>query len=175
MPSSGGCRFLDSLTGKNDNAAITPASLPMNERPILSIPRTTFETSIAIVSASAVVFMCLIVGVSWHGLPEQVPSHFGISGRPDAWSERPTLLILPVVGIVFWIALIVLTRIPHRFNYIVPISHETAARQYRSPGHPCRHSTLRSWPCLHTSHGKPSQPHGDHLRDRGRGLSRSCS
>jgi uncharacterized membrane protein len=102
----------------------------MNERPILSIPRTPFETSLTIISASGVIFMGLMVGLSWHELPEQVPSHFGISGQPDAWSGRSTLLILPAVAIVLWIGLTLLARIPHRFNYIVTISRENAAHRY---------------------------------------------
>lgn len=107
-----------------------PPSQSMNERPVLSIPRTLFETSLTILSASGVIFMCLAVGLSWHELPGQVPSHFDISGQPDGWSQRPTLLILPVVAVVLWIGLTLLTRIPHRFNYVVPISRENAADQY---------------------------------------------
>jgi uncharacterized membrane protein len=38
---------------------------------------------------------------AWPRLPEQIPTHFGLDGQPDAWSQRTFLswFLLPFIGI----------------------------------------------------------------------------
>jgi uncharacterized membrane protein len=40
-----------------------------------------------------------LVAVNWSTLPDELPMHFGINGKPDRYGSRWQLLILPVVGI----------------------------------------------------------------------------
>ena len=44
---------------------------------------------------------------AWPLLPDQIPAHFGIDGRPDAWSERSIMswFLLPI----FAVLLVILT------------------------------------------------------------------
>ena len=39
---------------------------------------------------------------SYPALPERIPTHFGITGTPDAWSEKSfaSVLLLPVMGVI---------------------------------------------------------------------------
>ena len=73
----------------------------------------------------------LLVMLQWNRLPPQVPSHFGLSGEPDAWSSRSTILILPLIAAVIYVSLTLLTRIPHTYNYPWPITDANAEEQYR--------------------------------------------
>ena len=66
----------------------------------------------------------------WPALPERVPSHFGASGRPDAWSGRNFVLFPAIVPTVLYLGLTVLSFFPRIYNYPVPITPENAARQY---------------------------------------------
>ena len=75
--------------------------------------------------------MLLLVAGSWSSLPAEIPQHFGASGRPDATGARWTILVLPAVGVILYVALTVLARFPHKANYLWPITEENAARQYR--------------------------------------------
>lgn len=47
--------------------------------------------------------------VFWSGLPERIPSHFDLAGRPDAWSGRNSIWILPGVSLFIFL-LILLSR-----------------------------------------------------------------
>ena len=67
----------------------------------------------------------------WSALPDQVPSHFGISGQPDSWSGKGTLIILPAVSVFLYALLTLVSRIPQYANYIVEITADNAERQYR--------------------------------------------
>ncbi len=64
-------------------------------------------------------------------LPATVPSHFGFSGRPDAYSGKDSLLILPIIAIAITALFSALLPYPHLFNYPVQITPENAATQYR--------------------------------------------
>jgi hypothetical protein len=44
----------------------------------------------------------LIVVQAWGSLPQQVPTHFGITGRPDRWGGRWQIWILPVLAPVMY-------------------------------------------------------------------------
>ena len=52
----------------------------------------------------------LIVIQSWGSLPELVPTHFGISGRPDRWGRRWQIWILPVLAPVMYTVFSVTTH-----------------------------------------------------------------
>lgn len=46
-----------------------------------------------------------LIAVNWSTLPEELPMHFGITGKPDRYGRRGQLLILPVVGIAAFIGM----------------------------------------------------------------------
>jgi uncharacterized membrane protein len=46
-----------------------------------------------------------LVAVNWSTLPEELPMHFGINGKPDRYGSRWQLLILPAVGIAVFVGM----------------------------------------------------------------------
>src|SRR5690349_21757430 len=64
----------------------------------------------------------LIVAAGWRELPERVPIHFGVDGNADAWGNRLSSLMLPLIAVVLYGFLTALSRFPHAFNYPVPIT-----------------------------------------------------
>ena len=58
-------------------------------------------------------------------------SHFGLSGRPDAYSGKASLLALPIIAVVFTMFALALLPFPHVFNYPVQITPANAAQMYR--------------------------------------------
>lgn len=102
-----------------------------NVRPVLELPRSAFENSLEFLAALGILLMFAMLAQYWPSLPERIPSHFGVSGQPDAWSGKSTLLILPVIAAVLYAGLTVLSRYPHLYNYAWPITEANAAAQYR--------------------------------------------
>lgn len=66
----------------------------------------------------------------WSALPDSVPRHFGLDGRPDAYGGKDILLLLPITGLIFYLGLTVLGRFPHVLNYPWKITSMNAYRQY---------------------------------------------
>jgi hypothetical protein len=58
-----------------------------------------FRWPLEIIAALAAVLPLLIILRAWDTLPEQIPVHFGITGRPDRWGGRWQAWILPVVAL----------------------------------------------------------------------------
>jgi hypothetical protein len=87
--------------------------------------------ALEISGALGLLFMFWVVVKNWSDLPEVIPSHFGASGKPDGWSGKSGLWILPAIGVLIYIGLTVLSKYPHIYNYAWPITPENARTQYR--------------------------------------------
>lgn len=87
------------------------------------------------VETAALVGLALAVGSVlrvWGELPERVPTHFGLAGRPDAWGGRGWVLALPALAVVLYAALTLVQRLPGRwYNYPLTITEENRERQER--------------------------------------------
>ncbi len=83
-----------------------------------------------VIASGAVVMLLLDAARVWPELPATVPTHFGISGAPDAWGARAWLLVLPVVATVLFVVLTFLERVPHVYNYPVEVTATNAERVY---------------------------------------------
>lgn len=102
-----------------------------SERPVIDIPHTSLEVGLEVVALGVLFGMVATVALFWSSLPPLVPSHFDIFGTVDAWSDKRTILILPVVGLGLYAMLTITNHYPHKFNYAWPITLQNAERQYQ--------------------------------------------
>ena len=58
----------------------------------------------------------LILLRAWDTLPERIPAHFGITGRPDRWGGRWQAWIVPVISIFMYA---VFSTISGTWNWLV--------------------------------------------------------
>ena len=84
--------------------------------------RKTVETAALLILA----ILCWITYSALHGpepLPARIPTHFDISGQPNAWGPPQLLWLLPAIGTGLYLFLTVLGGIRfQRFNLPVPIT-----------------------------------------------------
>lgn len=92
----------------------------------LTIPEIIIEGICAIVFIGTAIFMIL----NHNNLPDKIPTHFGISGRPDGWGGRTGLNALIIVNLGLYVLLTILGRFPHIFNYLCEITEDNAKFQY---------------------------------------------
>ncbi|PKM78285.1 MAG: hypothetical protein CVU90_03220 [Firmicutes bacterium HGW-Firmicutes-15] len=101
------------------------------KRPILHIPLSPMEIALEIIAALGMVFSFFIIIQVWPILPDTIPTHFGASGKVDGWGGKESLFILPVINIfLLYIPITFLSRYPHIFNYLWPITEQNAQAQY---------------------------------------------
>lgn len=73
----------------------------------------------------------VVLIAAWPRLPERIPTHFGVSGAPNAFGGKGILILLPALSAVLGPGFWVLSRFPQVFNYPRRITDENAPRQYR--------------------------------------------
>ena len=73
----------------------------------------------------------LLVIYGYQTLPETIPTHFNLKGEVDGYGPIWMLNFMPILCSVMFPGMIWLSRVPHRFNYLVKITPENALAQYR--------------------------------------------
>lgn len=63
-------------------------------------------------------------------LPGVIPQHFNAAGDPDEFGSKDTIWVLPVIALVAWTIMTLVTRIPQTFNFPVKITEKNARIQY---------------------------------------------
>ena len=67
--------------------------------------------------------------IAWPHLPERIPTHFGLSGEPDAYGPRSSLFSLVGVQLAMWLGMTLLMRFaPHRLNVPMEVTEANAHR-----------------------------------------------
>jgi uncharacterized membrane protein len=80
--------------------------------------------------------LCLVaiwgfVLYSFPRLTRMIPSHYNFYGTPDDHNSKLTLFLLPILCSIIGLLFFYLQKMPHTFNYIVAITEQNAAVQYR--------------------------------------------
>lgn len=105
-------------------------SLPFS-RPVLQIRWSLSDWLVEVASGIGVILATYLLMSYWSQLPDRVPIHFGISGRPDGWGAKRMLLALPIIVAASYIGLSLLSRYPHIYNYPFQLTSDNVERQYR--------------------------------------------
>ena len=100
-------------------------------RPKLRIEFTPLDLIIEGLSISLLIYIWIHLFIVYGDLPNQIPSHFNSSGKPDAYSGKAFLLFLPLVATGLYVLMLVISKYPHLHNYMVNITEDNAAQQYR--------------------------------------------
>jgi uncharacterized membrane protein len=101
------------------------------KRPILDIPYSQPEATLEVIAAVGVLTLIILGIVSWPELPDEIPSHFGASGIPDAWSSKLSIWLLPGIGAGLFALLTIVSKFPHTFNFPWAVTDENAEKQYQ--------------------------------------------
>jgi len=78
--------------------------------------RSTQEWVAEILSLTILIGSFIYLLVNWGLIPDKVPTHFGFSGKPDAWGQKTSLWILPSINLLIWVVLTVASRSPSLLN-----------------------------------------------------------
>ena len=91
---------------------------------------------------AAGIFLLIIIWIltilNYYESSVAVPIHFNLSGKPDGYGDRLTLLFIPIIPTVIYFAFTKMNKYPHLFNYTgtvteqnSPIQHTIATRILR--------------------------------------------
>jgi uncharacterized membrane protein len=106
----------------------------MSYKPRIRVESTIVKRLLELVSIAGIIYIAYVLTQNWDSMPDRVPSHYGLDGRPDTYADKSSILTLPVVGFVIYMVITILDRYPHMFSYIWKITPENAYRQYQLAG-----------------------------------------
>lgn len=99
-------------------------------RPRIKIQPEKPDKVLSIAGYCLLLALWAMVLVNYGHLPETIPTHFNAAGDADNYGSKVSICVLPVVASILFIALTILARYPHVFNYPVTITEENAERHY---------------------------------------------
>ena len=100
-------------------------------RPKIQIEKEPTDWLMEFLGLAAVVFLVAYPLLHYGSLPEQVPTHFGPNGAPDAYGHKSNIWVLPIIGLATYILMSVINRNPHTFNFPKKVTEENAFSQYK--------------------------------------------
>lgn len=108
---------------------ISGRTAPSTDRPSSAAPGGRW--ALELVALLALGLGILAVVRAWPELPATVPTHFGLSGEPDAWGPRKAIAMMPAIAAFLYLLLSGVQRIPASwYNYPVTLTDENRARQH---------------------------------------------
>lgn len=104
----------------------------MNKHPKLKINLTRNELFTEFATFLLLIFFWIISISSLDYLPDEIPTHYNGLGEVDAYGDKETILILPLIATLLFIMMSIFSKFPHTFNYSVEITKENAEKQYKN-------------------------------------------
>ncbi|MEZ5400634.1 MAG: DUF1648 domain-containing protein [Bryobacteraceae bacterium] len=99
-------------------------------RPRIAIPMTPVRLFVEAAALSFLLALLAFLYSQWPGIPERVPVKFGFSGEVVRWGSKQSLLTIPAVAVFLYVAMTVVGRMPHIFNYPAGLNAKNAPRLY---------------------------------------------
>lgn len=95
--------------------------------PHVKVERTAEGTAFEIAIAALNIIMWGLIAWMWAHLPEQIPIHFDIAGRPDGYGSKGFLIVIGVIS-AFVTALMCFCAYHPRSAVSLPVSLSNAAQ-----------------------------------------------
>lgn len=102
----------------------------MKEKPNIKLELTIIDKTFEVLGWTSILAIWVLTIINYKNLPETIPIHFNIEGKPDSFGRKGTILILPLIATILFIAMTILNKFPHLFNYPTPITPKNAFQQY---------------------------------------------
>lgn len=82
----------------------------------IKLPATLYQRILGILSFLFLMgqFICLIL--RWNHMPDEIPTHFGLNGRVDAYGTKGSVLLLPVISILIYLLILFVEKFPELWN-----------------------------------------------------------
>lgn len=100
------------------------------ERPKIKIELEPIDIATEIIGVIGLIILIFLPIYFYDRLPDTIPSHFASNGEPNEFSEKSTIWIEPLTGLIVYIGMSWLNKYPHVFNYPQKVTVDNAKRLY---------------------------------------------
>lgn len=94
----------------------------------MKLKYTKFQIVIELMAILLLLSIFIYLILAWGSLPDQIPGHYNGAGIVDRWGSKNEIWILPIMGLILYILITVISRFPAIWNVPVKITDEN--REY---------------------------------------------
>lgn len=73
----------------------------------------------------------LLLAINYQSLPDSLPRHYGSDGVPDAYGAKGIIWVLPIMGLVLYLVIGLISNVPSVINLPFKPNPENAERYQR--------------------------------------------
>lgn len=77
-----------------------------------------------------VIFLWWLTIKNYKTLPRRIPVHFDLDGKADNFGKRGYIFLMPVLGMLFYLVFMYITRHPESSNFPVEITESNEEAQF---------------------------------------------
>nr|WP_315025882.1 DUF1648 domain-containing protein [uncultured Chryseobacterium sp.] len=77
-----------------------------------------------------VIFLWWFTMKNYNDLPQRIPVHFDLSGKPDRYGSKAYAFLMPILGIAMYVLFLFITRHPENSNFPVEITEQNKGAQF---------------------------------------------
>ena len=96
----------------------------------MKLKYTRVQKVLEILALLIIVGTMIYLVLAWRYIPDQVPGHYGAGGKPDRWDSKGSVLFMPVTGLLLYLMITGLQRVPGIWNTGIKVTEENAALVY---------------------------------------------
>lgn len=104
----------------------------MNANPKIKVKPTLFTTIIEIINYFLLILFWVITSLVYKHLPNKIPTHYNGFGEVDAYGDKTTIFLLPLIATVLFLIVSISAKNPHTFKYSITITEQNAEGQYKN-------------------------------------------
>ena len=98
--------------------------------PQIKVPLSFLDWTLEILGALFIIVTWYVLLSNYWILPEQVPVHFDFWGNPNINSSKGMLWSVLILMTAVYVGVNLLNKIPHLFNYPIPVTEANAPKLY---------------------------------------------
>ncbi|MDF2483898.1 MAG: hypothetical protein K0R46_66 [Herbinix sp.] len=95
------------------------------------LPSTRFHKVIEITTLVILMTMVIYPIIVWGTLPAKLPMHYNALGEIDRWGSKLELIIMPVIGVLMYGLMTLVSAYPSTWNIPVTVTRENRIRVYQ--------------------------------------------
>lgn len=115
-----------------DNTSSKSLCFTSEENITMKLKYTKLQLALEIIGLLLLLGMIVFICIQWDQIPQQVPMHYNALGKIDSWGSKYQILVLPIISILLYIFITVVSFFPQIWNVPVQVTDEDKEAVYLS-------------------------------------------
>jgi Protein of unknown function (DUF1648). len=98
----------------------------------MKLKHTQLQIFLEIAGSALLAATVLFLVLGWNSFPQRIPMHFNAEGAATSWGDKGDLLFIPVLGMILYAVMTILTFFPAVWNMSIGYKEENKIAVYQA-------------------------------------------